>query len=55
MNGTLLVILIFTFVLVTVQQVPLPLPKKYHGHQFGNISATIQLEIFLNIPCIIFF
>jgi hypothetical protein len=51
MKETLCVILFFTFMLATIQQVPLPLPKKYHGHQFGNISATIQLEIFLNIPC----
>jgi hypothetical protein len=51
MKGALCVVLFFTFMLATIQQVPLPLPKKYHGHQFGNISATIQLEIFLNIPC----
>eukprot|EP01080_Neovahlkampfia_damariscottae_P006962 gene6962-11124_t len=42
---------LLTLFVCSQQQVPLPLPKKYHGHSFGNKLADVKLEIFLNIPC----
>jgi hypothetical protein len=44
------IILIFFLINIIINE-EIKVPKIYHGHSFGNKSANVKLEIFINLPC----